>query len=47
MEPVNQPVLEPAPEPNPPQRSTALAAISWMRDLFVSVMIAAVVILFL
>ena len=30
-----------------PSRAAALAAISWMRDLFVSVMIAAVVILFL
>ena len=51
MEPVDpaQPELAHPLEPiaPPAKPSAALAAISWMRDLFVSVMIAAVVILFL
>ncbi len=48
MEEVNVPEQGGAPQPpQPTRRSSAFTAISWLRDLFLSVVIAIVVILFL
>jgi signal peptidase I len=47
MDEITTPDQAAAPVPDPAQRSTASAALSWLRDLFLSVVIAIVVILFL